>query len=333
MGALLPRRRIGDTGVELTAVGFGGGPLGGFYGPAAADDGVLAVRRALDLGVRYFDVAPLYGHGRAESILGHALRDVPRDEFVLSTKVGRYLRAAGVPGAEPRRRSEGAPFNPVLDYTRDGALRSLDQSLHRLGMARIDIAFIHDVDAHAQGSEALAEAAFAAAMAGALPALHELKRAGVIRAIGVGLNQPAWALRWIREADIDAVMLAGRLTLLNREAEAEVLGACAARGVAYVAAGAFNGGLLASGPDAGARFNYRPASEAVISQHRRLARLAARHGVSLKGAALQFVLRHPGVASLVVGMASPAEVEENLGLLEAPVPDRFWAGLDGDAGR
>ena len=326
--AALPVRPLGATGIDLTAIGFGGGPIGGFYGPVDTDVAVLAVRRAFHLGIRYFDVAPLYGHGRAESILGHALRDTPRDSFILSTKVGRYLVPAGVAGTPERQRAEGAPFNPVLDYGRDGVLRSLEQSLHRLGMARIDIAYIHDVDEHSQGSDAEAEAAFGAAMRGALPALQELKRAGTIRAIGVGLNQPAWALRWIEEADIDAVMLAGRLTLLNREAEQGVLQACSRRGVAYIAAGAFNGGILARGTDNDARFNYRPASAAVNAEYRRLSGIAASHGVSLKAAALQFVLRHPGVCSLVAGAASATEVDEDIQLAAAPIPDDFWAEAD-----
>jgi len=320
-------RPLGGSGINLTAIGFGGGPIGGFYGPAETDASVLAVRRAFELGIRYFDVAPLYGHGRAESILGQALRDTPRDTFILSTKVGRYLVPAGVAGAPARRRAEGAPFNPVLDYTREGVLRSLEHSLHRLGMARIDIAYIHDVDAHSQGSEDAAEAAFAAALRGALPALQELKRTGVIRAIGVGLNQPSWALRWIEEAQIDAVMLAGRLTLLNREAEQGVLQACSGRGVAYIAAGAFNGGMLARAVDEPAPFNYRPATAAVIAEHRRLSGVAACYGVPLKAAALQFVLRHPGVCTLVVGAASPAEVAENIRLASIPIPEAFWASV------
>src|SRR6478735_265816 len=237
-------RPLASTGIAVTAIGFGAGPLGGFYGAVDAETGAAAARRAYDLGVRYFDVAPLYGHGRAELVLGHALRDLPRDDFVVSTKVGRYLVPAGVTGAPPRMREEGAPFNPVLDYSRDGTLRALEQSMQRLGLARIDLVYIHDVDAHSQGTEAAAEVAFRSAMTGALPALVELKHAGVIRAIGIGLNQPHWALRWVREAELDAVMIAGRLTLLNREAEAELIDACRTHGTAVVAAGVFNGGLL-----------------------------------------------------------------------------------------
>jgi D-threo-aldose 1-dehydrogenase len=311
--------------LTLPRIGFGAGPLGGFYGAVDAESGAAAARRAHELGIRYFDVAPLYGHGRAELVLGHALRDVERDSYLLSTKVGRYLVPAGSAGQDARRRPEGAPFNPRYDYSRDGTLRSLEQSMLRLGTSRIDIVYIHDVDVHAHGSDEQAETAFTAAMNGALPALLELKRAGVIRAVGVGINQPPWALRWLREADLDMLMLAGRLTLINREAVPEVLGECMRRNVAYVAAGAFNGGMLARGKQGDRwRDNYRPASEAAVREYLRVAALAAEEGVDLKAAAIQFVLRHREVASLVIGASSPAEVEENLALARMPVPDSFW---------
>ena len=320
-------RPLGSTGIAVTAIGFGAGPLGGFYGAVDAKTGAAAARRAYDLGVRYFDVAPLYGHGRAELVLGHALRDLPRDDIVVSTKIGRYLVPAGVTGAQPRMREEGAPFNPVLDYSRDGTLRALEQSMQRLGMARIDLVYIHDVDAHSQGSESAAEAAFRSAMEGALPALVELKRAGVIRAIGIGLNQPDWALRWVREAELDAVMIAGRMTLLNREAEAGLIDECRARGTAVVAAGAFNGGLLARGVGGGARFNYRPDSDAVLQSYERMAAYCREWGVDMKAAAIQFVLRNPAVTTLVIGAASPMEVEENMRLAEVDISQAFWASL------
>lgn len=322
----LSQRPLGRTGVSVSRIGFGAGPLGGFYGPVAADDGMLAARRAFALGVRYFDVAPLYGHGRAELVLGHALRDLDRDAYVLSTKIGRHLEPAGVPGRAARMRAEGAPFNPVLDYSADGALRALEQSLLRLGTARIDLVYIHDVDAHSLGSDEAAERAFRTALSGALPTLARLKAEGVIGAIGVGINQPAWALRWLREADLDVLMLAGRLTLLNRDAERDgVLDECRKRGVAYVAAGAFNGGLLARGANSGWRFNYRPAPPAVVDAFTRLSRVAADHAVELKAAAIRFILDHPDVASLVIGAASPAEVEENLRLAATPIPEAFWS--------
>jgi D-threo-aldose 1-dehydrogenase len=324
----LTTRPLGRTGLAISEIGFGAGPLGGFYGAVSAEAGAAAARRAYASGIRYFDVAPLYGHGRAETVLGSALADVPRDSYLLSTKVGRYLVPAGGIGQPARRRAEGAPFNPVFDYSRDGALRSLEQSMLRLGTSRFDVVYVHDVDAHGQHGEEAAEAAFAQALAGALPALVELRRTGAIRAIGVGINEPAWALRWLREADLDVLMLAGRLTLLNREAAAEVLPECAKRRVAYVAAGAFNGGLLARGNRGGEwRSNYRPASEPVIAEYRRLASLADESRVDLKAAAIRFVLREARVASLVIGASTPEEVDENLALARSEVPDSFWRSV------
>jgi D-threo-aldose 1-dehydrogenase len=328
--SLSPLDETSRTALALPRIGFGAGPLGGFYGPVDAQTGAQAARRAYELGVRYFDVAPLYGHGRAELVLGHALRDLDRDSYLLSTKVGRYLVPAGGTGQEARQRPEGAPFNARYDYSRDGALRALEQSMQRLGTSRIDIVYIHDVDAHSHGSDVDAQAAFAAAITGALPALIELKRSGAIRAVGVGINQPAWALRWLREADLDVLMLAGRLTLLNREAiTADVFGECSRRNVAYVAAGPFNGGMLARGQQNDQwRSNYRPASDAVVREYLRLSAIAETEGVSLKAAAIQFVLRHPGVASLVIGASAPREVEENMALASVPVPERFWTRID-----
>lgn len=320
----LPLQTLGATGVCVTRIAFGAGPLGGFYGPVAAEAGAAAARRAFELGIRYFDVAPLYGHGRAESVLGQGLRDIPRDGYALSTKVGRYLVPAGGPGQPARMRDEGAPFNVVLDYSRDGTLRALEQSLQRLGTSHVDLVYVHDVDAHSHGSEAAAEEAFAVAMDGALPALLELKRQRVVRAVGVGINQPHWARRWLVEADLDALMLAGRLTLMNREAKPDILDLCEQRGVAYIAAGPFNGGLLARGAASASRFNYRPATPEVMQRYETLAAIARELHVDLKAAAIQYVLRHAGVASLVIGAASVGEVEENVALAATPVPQAFW---------
>jgi D-threo-aldose 1-dehydrogenase len=274
------------------------------------------------VGIRYFDVAPLYGYGRSEILLGTALRELPREEFVVSTKVGRYFRPSE--GQMDGLKQGGLSFRPVLDYSRDGASRSLDQSMLRLGLARIDAVFVHDVDAHALGSEEAAEAAFADAMKGVYPALVELKRAGVIQAIGVGVNQVYWAQRWIREADLDCVMLAGRYTLLNQEAAPEFLPECQRRDVSVLAAGAFNGGLIARGPQPGSRFNYRPAPDEVLDRTRQLQAIAAETGTDLAAAAIQLVVNHPAVTSLVSGAMHPHEIEQNARALNTPVPQAFW---------
>lgn len=317
---------VAETGLELTELGFGAGPLGGFYGPIEPEAALATVRTAWAAGIRYFDVAPLYGHGRAELLLGTVLRELPRDELVVSTKVGRWLAPVGPDGAGPR--PDGLPFRPVLDYSRDGVVRSLEQSMLRLGLSRVDMVLIHDVDAHAQGSADAAEAEFRAAVEGAYPTLVELKRAGFIRAIGIGLNQVDWALRWLAAVDLDAVMIAGRYTLLNREAETELLPECARRGVAVLAAGAFNGGLLARGAGPAARFNYRPAPDAILGRLRQLESLASSWQVDLATAAVGFVLRHPTVTSLVTGAMSPIEITANVQAIDHVVPEGFWAAVD-----
>jgi D-threo-aldose 1-dehydrogenase len=320
----LATRPLGRTGIALTELGFGAGPLGGFYGPVTPAEATQTVRAAWEAGIRYFDVAPLYGHGRAEVILGHVLRDLPRDEFVLSTKVGRWLRPHAA-GEDPATiRPGGLPFHPVLDYSRDGVLRSLEHSMLRLGVARVDVVMIHDVDAHSQGSEEAAGRAFAAAIAGAYPALAELKRAGAIRAIGIGLNQVHWALRWLAAADLDCVMIAGRDTLLNREAEGELFPECARRGVGVLAAGAFNGGLIARGASAGTLYNYRTPPPAVLERLAAFERAAAATGADLRAAAIQFVLRHGAVSALVAGAMRESEVRENAAALRTGVPEAFW---------
>jgi D-threo-aldose 1-dehydrogenase len=241
--------------------------------------------------------------------------------LVLSTKVGRYF----VPPGEDADniRAGGLPFRPVVDYSRAGTLHSLEQSFLRLGLPRIDIVLIHDVDEHAHGSADAAEAAFAAAISGAYPALIELKRAGDIKAIGIGINQVPWALRFMREVELDCVMIAGRYTLLNREAEPELFPECLRRGIGVLAAGAFNGGLLARGAGSEPRFNYRPAPPEVLQRLAQLQARVAEAGVDLKAAAIRFVLDHRAVSSLVIGAMHEAEVRENVSLLS-----RAWpAGL------
>ncbi|MCM0018358.1 MAG: aldo/keto reductase [Tagaea sp.] len=331
---ILPTRPLGRTGLKLTQIGFGAGPLGGFadgfYGAISEDAAVAAVDAAWDAGIRYFDVAPLYGHGRSELILGRALRARPRDEFVISTKVGRHLVPPRNLDEAARIRPGGLPFVPVFDYSREGTMRSLEQSMARLGLPRIDIVLIHDVDAHAQVSQEAAESAFALAMEGALPALRDLKRAGRIDAIGIGVNQVDWALRWLEAADIDCCMIAGRCTLLNRDALPKLLPECAARGIGVLAGGAFNGGLLArrdgsQGPKP--YFNYRPVPDEVMARLDGLKALAASNGVDLTAAAIQYVLRQPGISSLVMGMMRPSEIRENVEALRVEIPGGFWDTL------
>jgi D-threo-aldose 1-dehydrogenase len=304
--------RIGRTNVEITRFGLGGAPLAGLYAAVSSEQAQATVDRAWELGVRYFDTAPLYGSGLSETRLGSALHDRARDELVLSTKVGRLLEPGGP--ADPA--FEGAlAAAPVFDFSYDGALRSLEESLERLGLDRVDIVLIHDPDDR-----------YDEAIAGAYAALVRLRDEGVVRAIGVGMNQAELLVRFARETDVDCVLMAGRYTLLDGGALAELLPLCAERGVAVIVGGVFNSGILASSDGSGP-FEYQPAAAELGERVRRLAATCARWDVPLQAAALQFPVGHPAVAGVLVGCRSPAEVSEDVRLFGLELPSGLWDEL------
>ena len=273
------------------------------------------VEAAWQAGIRFFDTAPLYGHGLAERRLGEVLRTKPRDEFVLATKVGRLLREGAPP--DPSQSYKGVPaVNPVFDFSYDGVMRSVEESLTRLGLDRVDVLHIHDPDDH-----------FDEALSGAYQALDRLRQEGSIKAVGAGMNQAEMPARFARAANFDCFLLAGRYTLLDRTGAHDLLPLCEERGIAIIAGGVFNSGILAN-PGPGATFDYRAAPADLVRQAERLRLTCARHGVELKAAALQFPLRHPTVASVLTGCRSVAEVEENVGMFQVPIPDALWPELD-----
>lgn len=324
---ILPQRKLGRTPLLLTELGFGAGPLGAFYGEIPSGTAAATVEAAWQAGLRTFDTAPLYGYGRSELRLGHVLREMPRDEYVLCTKVGRYFVPLK-PGDDTRKlRPGGLPFRPVLDYSYDGAMRSLEHSLLRIGVARVDVVHLHDLDAWACGGEEAAESYLRQAEAGAFKALAELRASGDIGAIGVGVNQPAWAARVIRALDLDCVMIAGRYSLLNQEALDELFPLCLERKIGVLAAGPFNGGLLARGPAPGVRYNYGEPPTEIVEQLGRLQAVCQRHDVPIAAAALQFTAAHPAVTSVVAGAMSPDEVDANARHLRRPIPAAFWQEL------
>lgn len=310
------RRTFADGRVAVSQLGVGCAPFGAARG-GAADAAVLDT--FLDLhaaGLRYFDVAPLYGLGLAEHRLGTCLRHVDRRELVLSTKVGRLLDPQ--PGAEP-------PFSVRFDYSRDGTLRSIEHSLQRLGTNSIDIALIHDVNRRWQGD--LLEQRYAEAMEGAYRALDELRAAGVVKAIGVGVNDWSILERFAVDGDFDCFMLAGRYTLLDHSALDTFFPDCARRNIAVLMAAPFNSGILATGAKAEATYFYQPADAQIVARTRRIEAVCSRHGVALAAAALQFPLSHPAVASVVTGMGRPDEAAANLAHCRAPIPAAFWEEL------
>ena len=322
----LPTRPLGRSGLTVSILGFGGAPLGDLYDLLDDEIAMRSVATAADLGVTLFDVAPLYGRGLAEHRFGTVLKRLPRASFVLSTKVGRWLKPA--PGGPrcPSRYRGGLSFDPVIDYSYDGAMRAFEQSLQRLAVPSIDIALIHDVDVWTHGKDAI-EARFREAMDGAYRALDELRRAKVVKAIGVGVNESAMCVRFADAGDIDAVLLAGRYSLLEQPALADFLPLAEQKGIGVMLGGVFNSGILASGAVVGAKYNYRPAPDDVLDRVKRIERVCASHGVALPVAAMHFALGHPAVASLVIGAVTPAEVTRNVAALTARVPASLWSDL------
>lgn len=312
--------------VSLGRMGLGTAPLGNLYAPLSDAEAVETVRRALTLGVRYIDTAPHYGNGLAEHRIGEALRGVDRESVVISTKVGRILSADPAAPRDQHGFVDVPPFRQHFDYSHDGALRSIEDSLQRLGMARIDIALIHDIDAFTHGPDAQRQR-FREAMKGAYPALARLKAAGVVRAIGLGVNDWQVCLDALEHGDFDGFLLAGRYTLIDQSALTELLPACERRGARIILGGPYNSGILARGPVEGATFNYRPAEPAILERVRAVSDVCARFGVPLKAAALQFPLGHRAVATVLPGARSPAEVEANLRFAAHPIPREFWLAL------
>ena len=292
--------------LELGRLGLGTAPLGGLYDAIDDETARAVVERAWELGIRYFDTAPYYGSGSAERRLGAALCERPREAFIVSTKVGRLLRPgeSGWPGAPP--------LEAYFDFSYDATLRSLEESLERLGLDRVDVALVHDPDDH-----------YDEAIAGAYPALARLRDEGVVRAIGVGMNQTKLLCRFARETDPDCFLVAGRYTLLDRSAAERLLPLCDERGIAVVAAGVFNSGVLAGG----STYNYQAASPAVLERVAELREICALREVPLAAVALQFPVRHPAVASVLVGCRTPDEVEEDVRLFELGLTEELWREL------
>ncbi len=309
--------------LPLTPLGVGGAQFGNLFRETTDEETVAAVDAAWERGIRYFDTAPHYGLGLSERRMGAALRNRPRDEYVLSTKAGRLL--VDNPAGRGELDDDGfivpAATKRVWDFSRDGIRRSIDESLERLGVDRIDIAYLHDPDQHWESASTTG-----------IEALRELRDEGVVGAIGVGMNQAEMPAAFIRQCDIDIVMIAGRYTLLDRTAERELLPLALEHDVAVVAAGVYNSGLLSSAvvPE-DARFNYAQAPQALIDGARDMADLCREYGVTLPDAAVQFALRHPAVRSVVLGARTVDHIVSGVDRVEAEIPGELWERLDARA--
>ena len=314
------RRPLGRTSLEVTVLGLGCATMGGHRIPVTREEAEAIVRAAWAAGVRYVDTAPYYGFGQAERCVGDALRAVPRDEWVLSTKVGRLLYPRTRAAAQTRQ--PAMPFEVVFDYSYDGIKRAFEDSLQRLGLARIDVLFVHDIGSFQHGREAH-PALMRTLRDSGYRALDELRRSGVVRAIGIGVNERGVLLEALEWGDWDAFLLAGRYTLLEQAPLDDLLPKCLSSGVSIVVGGPLNSGILA-GRDT---WNYKAAPPEVVARVDAIRRVCDRHQVPLATAALQFPLAHPAVAAIIPGPRSVTEFETNLTLLRYPIPAALWADL------
>ena len=320
--------RLNNGGLTFTRLGLGTAPLGNLYSAISDEEAHATFEAAWDIGIRYYDTAPLYGLGLSERRLGRFLTSKKRDDYVLSTKVGRLLRAC--PG-EPHTgvgKWFGVPARQeVYDYSHDGVMRSVEFSLERLGVDRIDILLAHDLDVFTHGTPEKRDHYIDALMAGGYKALKSLRDQGVIKAIGAGINEWQAAQMLAERGDFDLFLLAGRYTLLEQEALDSFLPLCDKRGIGIVIGGAFNSGILATGAKPGAWYNYDPAPEEILQRVRRIEAVCARHKVKLIDAALQFPLAHPAVVSLIPGAKSAAEARDAKTLIDATIPAALWDDL------
>ncbi len=309
---------IGKTGLRVSRLGLGGAPLAGLFKGVSAEQASETIERYLSHGLGFFDTAPLYGSGLSETRLGSVLSEKDRDSFVLASKVGRLL----VP--DPDRPNDLwsedlPPLRATYDYSYDGVMKSVDESLGRLGLNRLDILHIHDPDDH-----------YGQAMEGAFAALRQLREQGAISAVGAGMNQWEMLARFAREGDFDCFLLAGRYTLVDHSGLTELLPLCEAKNISVIVGGPYNSGILAIGAVEGATFNYQPAPPEIMDRVSRVESVCGRHGVPLKAAALQFPLAHPAVAAIIPGGRSTAEVDENCRMVSHDIPSEFWDDLRSD---
>jgi D-threo-aldose 1-dehydrogenase len=323
-------RELGRSGLKVTMLGFGGVPLGNLYRACSDAEAHATLRAAYDAGIRLVDTAPFYGLGMSEHRIGAIMREVPRGSWVLSTKIGRVLRAA----KDPERLDEAAgpfvrwaPFDFRFDYSYDGVMRSFEDSLQRLATNRIDILLIHDCDIWTHGSEEAYRQRFKEVMGSGYKALAELRAAGDVKAIGVGVNEVPVCLDFLAAGEFDCMLLAGRYTLLEQGALDELLPKCEQANVSLIIGGPYNSGILATGAVEGATYDYKPAPPEIMDKVRRMEAVCKRHGVALPSAALQFPLGHKQVATMIPGARSVAEVEQNVRTFNAAIPADLWAEL------
>jgi D-threo-aldose 1-dehydrogenase len=322
------RRQLGGSGLEVSVHGFGGVPLGNLYQKCSNEDAQATLLAAYTAGIRFVDTAPFYGLGMSEHRIGHIMHHLPRDSWVLSTKIGRVLKAKDpAKGIDAGPFVDSHPMEYIFDYTYDGVMRSVEDSLQRLATYRIDVLLVHDIDIWTHGSEEGRKAKFKELMDSGYKALRELRDSGTVKAIGAGVNEVAATLEFMAAGEFDCFLLAGRYTLLEQAALDELLPECTRRNISLIIGGPYNSGILATGAVKGAKYNYTDAPPEIMERVARLEAVCNRHGTPLKAAALQFPLGHPKVATIIPGARSVTEIDENIATFTTPIPAELWAEL------
>lgn len=329
------RRAVSDTGLSVTALGIGSAPLGGLYADVPRDQALATLERAWDLGLRYYDTAPMYGLTRSEHLVGHVLREKSED-YVLSTKVGRLMtnsRAGRELPPEPPKNPldpgfvNALPFREVFDYSYDAIMRSYDDSQQRLGLRKIDLLYVHDIGPVTHG-KANAHHWEALTKGGGFRALQELKAHGEIAGFGLGVNEWQVIRDALEETDLDCCMLAGRYSLLDRDAEDTFLPLASRRNVALALGGVYNSGILAAPKGGRRKFNYADAPAEIVAKVEALRSVCDDHNVPLAAAAIRFPIRHPAVTCVVVGAKTPEQLEQNVSWFNEILPESLWSDLD-----
>lgn len=319
------RNMFGRVELDVTAFGFGTAPVGNIFHEIDEETSDAMFQTAWDAGVRFYDTAPMYGHGLSELRTGYSLRWKNRDDFVLSSKVGRVLKPARKADINYAPWTNAGRFSMEFDYSYDGTMRSFEDSLQRLNLERMDIVFIHDIDVFTRGNDQ--PAVFRQAMDTCFKALDDLRSQGVVKAIGVGVNEWEVCHAALNANDFDCFLLAGRYTLLEQDALDEFLPLCEKRGASVVVGGGFNSGILATGAKDGAKYNYAPAPADIMNKVARIEHICAAHSVPLPAAALQFVVAHPAIPSFIAGTRTVEQLNQNLAWFSHDIPLDFWAEL------
>lgn len=324
----LQRRKIGRTAAQVTRLGFGSAPLGDLFEAISEEKAQQTLQAAWDAGVRYFDTAPYYGYGKSEHRVGHFLRQQPRQDFMISTKIGRVFHATrDLANFDKGQWADGLPFEFEYDYTYDGIMRSYEDSLQRLGLPSVDMLLIHDLDFWFHQNDTRVSAYLAQLFTSGWRALDELRRSKQIKGIGAGINELGMMPRFLDLVDLDFFLVASPYNLLTQDVLDKEFPLCAERGVEIVIGAVFASGILATGAVPGARFAYSPASPEIMKKTRRIEALCQRHHTPLPAAAMQFLLANPIVAAIIPGAIAPEQVQTNVKLLQHPIPSALWAEL------